>query len=147
MLKRITVAALVHPLLTLSVRMLTSPELISQNWSPLSLSSSSFCSPPLLFISYLLPILPLCRLSAYWTLITTQGVSVLYTGLKISLMIGVIPFQKPFYLLGIPETVLYRRMSGEVCLSYSSFRTDLLTGAHRGKMMGWVGLILSCTMP
>lgn len=45
---------------------------------------------------------------------TTQGIPILYTGLKISLMLGLIPIQKPFYLLGIPETVLYRRMSGEV---------------------------------
>lgn len=56
------------------------------------------------------------RLSAYWTLVTTQGIPVLYTGLKISLLLGLLPMQKPLYLLGIPETVLFRRMSGEVLL-------------------------------
>jgi hypothetical protein len=105
-LNRLTVAALVHPLLTLSVRMLTDPTLASQNWSP-----PSFLS--LLLIS----LFPSFRLSAYWTLVTTQGIPVLYTGLKISFFLGAIPLQKPMYLLGIPETVLFRRMSGEVSLS------------------------------
>jgi hypothetical protein len=42
-LNRLTVAALVHPLLTLSVRMLTDPTLASQNWFDISALP---CSPP-----------------------------------------------------------------------------------------------------
>ncbi|CAE7704467.1 unnamed protein product, partial [Symbiodinium microadriaticum] len=80
---RVVVAGLSHPLLLLSVRMLTSPELQSQNW-----------------------------LSAYLSLVTTQGIPVMYTGLRISLSLALLPIA-PLYSFGVPETVTYRRMSGQ----------------------------------
>eukprot|EP00602_Paraphysomonas_sp_CaronLab_P006342 CAMPEP_0185028280 /NCGR_PEP_ID=MMETSP1103-20130426/13938_1 /TAXON_ID=36769 /ORGANISM="Paraphysomonas bandaiensis, Strain Caron Lab Isolate" /LENGTH=349 /DNA_ID=CAMNT_0027562655 /DNA_START=46 /DNA_END=1092 /DNA_ORIENTATION=+ len=80
---RVAIAVMVHPLLLLSVRMITDPQLRSQNW-----------------------------LSAYWSLVSTQGIPVLYTGLRISLSLALLPL-KPVYSLGVPECVLFRRMSGQ----------------------------------
>mmetsp|Transcript_20858 Transcript_20858/g.38798 ORF Transcript_20858/g.38798 Transcript_20858/m.38798 type:complete len:374 (+) Transcript_20858:157-1278(+) len=82
-LSRLATAVMVHPLLLLSVRMLTSPALSGQHW-----------------------------LSAYISLATTHGLPVLYTGLRISMLCALVPLA-PWYTLGIPETVLYRRMSGQ----------------------------------
>lgn len=74
---------MVHPLLLLAVRMLVSPDLAGQNW-----------------------------LSAYVSLVASQGLPALYTGLRISMLCALVPLA-PWYTLGIPETVLYRRMSGQ----------------------------------
>lgn len=82
-ISRLATAVLIHPLLLISVRMLTCPQLAQQNW-----------------------------LSAYLSLITSDGISSLYTGLRISLLCALVPLA-PWYTLGIPETVLYRRMSGQ----------------------------------
>lgn len=82
-LGKVAVAAMVHPLLLLSVRMVSTSDLNGQNW-----------------------------VSAYFSLVTTQGISALYTGLRISGMLALLPFS-PWYTMGIPETVLFRRMSGQ----------------------------------
>jgi hypothetical protein len=68
-LSKLATAVMVHPLLLLSVRMLSSPELAGQNW-----------------------------LSAYLTLVTTHGLPILYTGLRISLLCALVPLP-PWYLI------------------------------------------------